>query len=406
VVSTRLIMRQGVVGPRLILRPALLLLLRTASATWARTLATGPAVIHPRVRPGAVTLGAAASRYAGKGGGGGGRGGGGGKGGGGGGKHGGLKAKQSLGQNFLTDVALARSIAKSVEGSPDDAAGSRVYELGPGQGAITGHLLERFPEMTAVEIDERMVDHLTSTMPDLQLEHADLLRLDFGALAAETGGQLSLVSNTPFYLTSPLLFKLLASTEHVHEAVLTMQREVAEKVLSPPSSKQYGVLSVMLQLFARPQSLFDLPPEAFEPAPKVWSSVLRFEPSPVPAGEQEPLTPTQRATVLGLCKLTFEHRRKMLRVSLRRLLEVGEQTGAVRRPPDHFLTMRPEQLAPAQWLELARSIFGDSLGDDGSSAAAEGGVAEADAPVLILQRAAVNKAWKAHKAGYKDKDKE
>ena len=109
---------------------------------------------------------------------------------------------------------------------------------------------------------------------------------------------------------------------------------------------------------------------------------------------------------LGLCKLTFEHRRKMLRVSLRRLLEAGEQTGAVRRPPDHFLTMRPEQLAPAQWLELARSIFGDSLGDDGSSAAAEGGVAEADAPVLILQRAAVNKAWKAHKAGYKDKDKE
>lgn len=306
----------------------------------------------------------------------------------------GLKAKQSLGQNFLTDVPLARAIAASVEGSPaSDPAGGRVIELGPGQGAITGHLLERFPDVTAVEIDERMIAHLTETLPDLRLEHGDLMKLNFANLAAERGGRLSIVSNTPFYLTSPLLFKLVASTEHVHEAVLTMQREVAEKVLSPPGSKQYGVLSVMLQLFASPSSLFDLPPEAFEPAPKVWSSVLRFQPDPTPSGEEAALTQAQRAALLGLLKLTFEHRRKMLRVSLKKLLASGD----VRSPPEHFLTMRPEQLAPAQWLELARALFGDDLSGGAGSNAGED---PAQLPPLILERAAVNKGWKANKAGY------
>ena len=107
---------------------------------------------------------------------------------------------------------------------------------------------------------------------------------------APVGGAAGMKSSASATLTSPLLFKLVASTEHVHEAVLTMQREVAEKVLSPPGSKQYGVLSVMLQLFASPSSLFDLPPEAFEPAPKVWSSVLRFQPDPTPSGEEAALT--------------------------------------------------------------------------------------------------------------------
>ena len=292
----------------------------------------------------------------------------------------GPRAKQSLGQNFLTDVELARRIALAVEPAGDD--GARVFELGPGQGAISHHLVERFPRMTAIEIDERMITHLHEELPALHTVHGDMLKLDFAHLREEAGGgRLSVVSNTPYYLTSPLLFKCLANVEHLQSCVLTMQREVADKVLSPPRKKTYGILSVMLQLFGgAPEVLFELPPEAFAPAPKVTSSCLRFSPTATPPGESTPLTEAQRASVLALLKMTFEMRRKMLRVSLRPLLE----SGAVRRPPEAFLTMRPEQLAPADWLDLARALFGDDLSGVPS----------------MLERHQVSKAWKAHKAGY------
>jgi len=343
----------------------------------------------------------------------------------------GPKAKQSLGQNFLQDVGLARQIAGSLP--EDDTGGELVIELGPGQGAISGHLLERYPSMTAVEIDERMIEHLTSTLPSLAVEHGDMLQLDLAHAAADRGGELLLVSNTPLYLTSPLLFKLLASVEHVHTAVLTTQREVADKILSPPRSKNYGILSVMLQLFGRPEYLFDLPAEAFEPAPKVESSVLRFSPSAVPSGESEPLTAAQRAALLALLKLTFESRRKMLRVSLKRLLE----SGAVARPDDDVLTLRPEQLSPSEFLGLARTLFGDDLGgtqqpmtkkghvilggarresraarkrgdrdgEDGRSGQGEEleeAAANSASPMDLLEEAHVSKGWKSHKAGWQD----
>lgn len=298
------------------------------------------------------------------------------------------KAKQSLGQNFLVDTRLARRIAQSVVPCGED--GVRVLELGPGQGAITGHLLERFPRMSAVEIDERMIEVLERDVPALDLRHGDMLQLDLASEAEARGGRLSLVSNTPFYLTSPLLFKLCASVEHVESAILTTQREVAHKVLSPAGCKDYGILAVMLQLFGGPTHLFDLPPEAFSPAPKVHSSVIQLRPSATPPGEEAPLTPTQRAALLGLLKVTFEQRRKMLRVSLKKLLE----TGAIDPPPDEMLTRRPEQLTPREWMELARACFGDDLG--------EGVTDEGSRPIHVLERHNINKAWKAHKSGYKD----
>ena len=141
------------------------------------------------------------------------------------------KAKQSLGQNFLVDAHLARKMANSV--TPSGEGGSRVVELGPGQGAITEHLVARFPSMTAVELDDRMIDVLRESMPSLDLIHGDMLQLDLASMAEERGGRLSVVSNTPFYLTSPLLFKLCEATEHVESVVMTTQREVCNKILSP-----------------------------------------------------------------------------------------------------------------------------------------------------------------------------
>ena len=246
--------------------------------------------------------------------------------------------------------------------------------------------------MSAIEIDDRMLEVLQRDLPDLDVSHGDMLQCDLAAEAAARGGRLSLVSNTPFYLTSPLLFKLLAATEDVESAVLTTQREVMTKILSPPSKKDYGILSVMLQLFGDPVHLFDLPPEAFAPAPKVHSSVIRLRPSAIPPGEDEALSPAQRAALLGLLKVTFEQRRKMLRVSLRKMIE----TGALPPPPDQYLTKRPEQLSPPEWLELGRALFGDNLGDD------DGAGGEGSTPIGVLERHHISKTWRAHKAGYRD----
>ena len=159
-----------------------------------------------------------------------------------------------------------------------------------------------------------------------------------------------MISNTPFYLTSPLLFRLLASGGAVGRAVLTMQKEVGEKVLAPHGCKQYGILSVMLQLFAQPEAVFDIPPAAFRPMPKCTVSVLRFAPTAAPGGGAGAAwSATQREQLLALLKRTFEQRRKMLRQTLKPLL-----ADAATPIPDEWLTKRPEQLSPLEWVSPAR----------------------------------------------------
>ena len=297
------------------------------------------------------------------------------------------KAKQSLGQNWLQDAAIAQRIAESVGVGEDvGEGGCRVVELGPGQGAITKWLLAQHPAMTAVEIDERLIGVLRQELPQLALREGDLLQLDLARLADECGGRLALVSNTPYYLTSPLLFKLLGSLEHVESAVLTTQREVREKILARPGTKQYGILSVMLQLFASPRHLFDIPPEAFSPAPKVDSSVIRLAPSATPAGLAAPLSPARRADLLALLKITFESRRKMLRTSLKPLL-IGLGAESTEPILASCLERRPEQLSPEEWLDLVERLFG---------AEADGRAAE------LLARGHASKSWRPHKAGYVD----
>jgi len=287
-------------------------------------------------------------------------------------------ARQSLGQNFLCDDLAARRIASAL---PEEGeGGSRVIELGPGQGALTRPLLERFPQMSAVEIDQRMEAVLRRELPALHLEHGDMLKLDFAALATQRGGGLSLVSNTPFYLTSQILFKILASVEDIECAVVTTQLEVADKLLSRPNCKDYGILPVMLQLFGRPEHLFTIPASAFQPRPKCEVAVLRLRPTAVPAGGADALTPPQRAQLLAVLKRAFENRRKMLGKTLKPL--VAE---AASPPPPEWLRKRPEQLEPSEFVQLATMLFGAD--PDGGGEAA-------------LVRHHATATWRPWKAGY------
>lgn len=293
----------------------------------------------------------------------------------------GPKGKQSLSQNFLVDRGVARRWVKSVGSSAKD--GSRVIELGPGQGGLTELLLNRFPEMLALEIDNRMIEYLEETIKlPIRIQQGDLMKLDFPEQALREGGKLSVVSNTPFHLTSPLLFKLLASAEFIEEASLSMQLEVKDKLISPPKCKSYVPLSVMVQLFGNPQPQFDIPPACFQPQPKCWASVVKFQPSPIPRGEDKAMLPEERVALLGLLKYGFEQRRKMLRKSMKKLFS----SGLVEPPPEEFLTKRPEELSPEDWLRFARALFGDKLKDGAKTLASVHKV----------------KDWTAHKEGYKD----
>ncbi|MFB6097982.1 MAG: 16S rRNA (adenine(1518)-N(6)/adenine(1519)-N(6))-dimethyltransferase RsmA, partial [Salinibacter sp.] len=183
-----------------------------------------------------------------------------------------FRPKHSLGQNFLQDPNMAEKIVGVLDAPPD----AHVVEVGAGTGVLTGRLAERYETLRAIEIDERAVEVLRERLPDVDVRQEDVRETDWEALADGMGGPLHVISNTPYYLTSPLLFSLLEQRRHLTEAVLTMQREVAERIVAEPRTKAYGILSVLLQLFAAPEKLFTVPPEVFSPQPDVTSAVVRL----------------------------------------------------------------------------------------------------------------------------------
>jgi 16S rRNA (adenine1518-N6/adenine1519-N6)-dimethyltransferase len=188
------------------------------------------------------------------------------------------KPAPKLGQNFLVDSeAVARIVA-----ALGDLAGRTVVEIGPGRGALTRALAARAGRVVAIELDRDFVAELRAQFDAerVTVVAQDVLQFDFAAAAAEAGGPVRVVGNLPFYITSPILLKLAASHAALDVAVLMTQREVAERVTAVPGSRDYGLLSVTVQLYGPAQQLFTLPPSAFSPPPKVHSTVFRWRFAP------------------------------------------------------------------------------------------------------------------------------
>ncbi len=256
-----------------------------------------------------------------------------------------ITPRKSLGQNFLRDPNTIRKIVAAA-GAP---AGASVVEIGPGLGALTGPLLARYPDLIALEVDERAVAHLKTALPDLDVRHADVLETDWAALAAEKAGPLYVVGNLPYYITSQILFGLLDGHVHIRRAVVMMQREVAERLVAVPRTKAYGILSVMTQLFAEPQLLFRVSRHVFYPKPDVNSAVVGLTLKPhldLPDG-------LDVETLRRLVRMAFNQRRKTLRNSLRRwTIETGHSV------PDSWAGCRAEELTPPAFIALAESMTG------------------------------------------------
>lgn len=189
-----------------------------------------------------------------------------------------MSSKPKLGQNFLHDTQAIQRIAAAL----GDVSQATVVEIGPGRGALTRVLAKSVGHLIAVELDPSLAAQIRDEFPAdrVTVVHQDVLAFDFAAAAAQADRSLVVVGNLPYYITSPILLKLAASAGSIDRSVLMMQREVADRVVAGPGSRDYGVLSVTVQLYGPIEKLFTLPPGAFSPPPEVHSSVVRWRFAP------------------------------------------------------------------------------------------------------------------------------
>ncbi|MDX2034871.1 MAG: 16S rRNA (adenine(1518)-N(6)/adenine(1519)-N(6))-dimethyltransferase RsmA [Blastocatellia bacterium] len=221
-----------------------------------------------------------------------------------------MRAKRSLGQNFLTGTHYPRRIVDSVPLQP----GETVVEIGPGHGALTALLLDRGARVVAVEIDSELIPALRQTFgarPNFLLIEADALTMDLGQLIAPAA-KARVVANLPYYISTPILQRLIEQRASALDMTLMLQREVVDRITAPPGGKEYGALSVLVQFYCETEKLFDVPPGAFRPSPKVWSSVMRLTVRPQPAAAVR-----CEATFIELTKALFAQRRKTILNNLR-----------------------------------------------------------------------------------------
>ena len=222
----------------------------------------------------------------------------------------GLKPKKALGQHFLLHPHQARRIVEAL----GLQGGETVVEIGAGLGALTGFLAAAAGRVVALERDPALAqflqEELFAASPRVTVVCQDVLEFDFGALSRDAGQPLVLVGNLPYQITSPLLFKLIDARESVARAVFMMQQEVAHRLLARPGTRDYGIISVLVQYHFRLTRLFSLTPGNFYPPPQVTSAVLALNPaSPAPAARDA-------ALLSRVVKAAFGQRRKTLNNTL------------------------------------------------------------------------------------------
>lgn len=247
-------------------------------------------------------------------------------------------ARKRFGQHFLTDSAVIEAIVDAIDPRPGEA----VVEIGPGLGAMTRPLLARCGQLTVVELDRDLAARMRR-QGGLTVVEADVLTVDFAALARQAGRGLRVVGNLPYNISSPILFHLLGAVDHVVDQHFMLQAEVVERMAAAPGSRVYGRLSVMLQWRYAIELVLEVPPEAFDPPPAVDSAVVRMVPL-----ERPPLSDARLLS--ELVTVAFSQRRKLLRHTLGKWLDQKAFTGT-------FDTQRrAEEVPVAEYVALARAL--------------------------------------------------
>ncbi|HLL19791.1 MAG TPA: 16S rRNA (adenine(1518)-N(6)/adenine(1519)-N(6))-dimethyltransferase RsmA [Rubrivivax sp.] len=246
------------------------------------------------------------------------------------------QARKRFGQHFLVDETVIDAIVRVIDTQP----GQQLVEIGPGLGAMTRPLLQRCGQLTVIELDRDLAARLRH-QTGLRVIEDDVLKVDFAALGASAEGPLRIVGNLPYNISTPILFHLLAASEHVLDQHFMLQKEVVDRMAAAPGGKDFGRLSVMLQWRYRIESVLDVSPQAFDPPPRVQSAVVRMEPLPVDAT-------VDPQKLSALVQTAFSQRRKILRHTLGRWIEhEGLETS-------FDLQRRAEEVPVAEYLALAR----------------------------------------------------
>ncbi len=249
-----------------------------------------------------------------------------------------VKAKKKFGQHFLNDVGVAERIVNSLQAEKVD----HVIELGPGMGVLTNFILQKPYKCSFIEIDNEAIDYLEQKFPEIKgkIIDSDFLKVD---LDANFKGNLAIIGNFPYNISSQILFRMLDHKDRVLELVGMFQKEVADRVVAGPGSKVYGIISVFIQAYYSAEYLFTLGPEKFNPPPKVNSAVIRLSRNNVAKLECD------EKLFIRVVKQTFNQRRKMIRNTIKSF-GIGETFKS------EFLTKRPEQLSVEDFVKLTRQI--------------------------------------------------
>ena len=248
-------------------------------------------------------------------------------------------AKKHLGQNFLYNPSIIERIIQAAELGPSDL----VVEIGPGPGKMTRMLMERVEKVIAIELDNHLYEKLRKELAghdNIELIHGDALDFPYENLP-----EFKVVANIPYYITTPIIFRLLDSRKNLKSMTLTVQKEVAERIVAGPGGKDYGVLSIMVQYHAKPHLEFIIPKESFRPSPKVDSALIHIETLAGPSVDVRNEEIFSRTV-----KTAFSQRRKMLSNSLKGLREdIKEWLFKAGIDPNR----RPETLSIEEFAKLA-----------------------------------------------------
>ena len=246
--------------------------------------------------------------------------------------------RKRFGQHFLSDGAVIGAIVDVIDPRP----GQALVEIGPGLGAMTNPLVARSEHLTVIELDRDLAARLRKRS-ELTVVESDVLKVEFPALAVQAGQKLRVVGNLPYNISTPILFHLLDAVDLVQDQHFMLQKEVVDRMAASPGNKDYGRLTVMLQWRYDIESVLDVPPEAFDPPPRVDSAVVRMLPRPAAAGVPQAL--------LGeLVTVAFSQRRKLLRHTLGRWLEARGFAGTF------DVQRRAEEVPVAEFLALAQAV--------------------------------------------------
>jgi 16S rRNA (adenine1518-N6/adenine1519-N6)-dimethyltransferase len=221
--------------------------------------------------------------------------------------------RKRFGQHFLADAGIIDAIVREIDPRP----GQAMVEIGPGLAALTQPLVERVGKLAVIELDRDLAARLRNH-PQLAVTEADVLKVDFANLAAELGApRLRVVGNLPYNISTPILFHLLDFVHHVQDQHFMLQKEVVDRMVAAPATSDYGRLSVMLQWRYEMENVLHVPPESFDPPPRVDSAVVRMVPRAAPA-------PVDEKLLSEIVQVAFSQRRKILRHTLGKWL--GERS--------------------------------------------------------------------------------